>query len=309
LNLAEQRVAEASALRRFFHEQWETLQQLLHEYRQEQLQREQEEQAISGAVESIVEGTDRRLRLVSDYKDALRASAGELLTHIEELVSALPPALAVSKGRLTTDPLVRRLIRSRDNIELLFRRNPQVQQFFADPRYSQCEEVFGLLSLLRYEKTVLGSEVRGDIIMREVRQTLVNFTGRELLAPRPSEAEARNAVRQLLFDGVINHAKRQILYRRAAQSKEEQLQAQLHPEQHLNNPEVYLRLLTELLSEPRQLLRLNNDQIHINSLDVRLPHDQGSSSDTLELFEVGVGNEHSRVISLVRYPRAEFAAL
>ncbi|MEO5343567.1 MAG: hypothetical protein H7842_09565 [Gammaproteobacteria bacterium SHHR-1] len=302
----EQRVAEASALRRFFQEQWDTLQHLLHEQHQRQLGRQRQDQAVAGAVESIVTGTDGRLRLASHYKQALRRSARALLGYVEELAAALPPALPVSRRRLTTDPLLRRLIRSREQIEQLFRRNPQVQQFFADPKHSQCAEVFGLLSLLRYEKTVLGSEMRGDMILREVRQTAVNFTARQLALPRPSEEEARKAVRQLMFDSAVGHVKRQILFQRESLSQEQKRQARLHPEQSLNNPEVYLHLLTGLLANPQRLLQMKREQLCLNSMDIRLAESQASHHDRLLLYELGIGDERPRVISLVRYPRAEF---
>ncbi len=269
-------------------------------------EQERQESVLSGAVETIVEGTDKRVRVVSDYREALRLSAHQLLEYVEEIVAALPPALPVSHTHLATDPLVRRLIRSRDQIRELFRRNRLVQQFFSDPRYSTCEEVYGLLMLLRYEKTVLGSEMRGDMLIRGVRQTAVNFTARELVEPRSSEVEARNAVKQLLFESVVSHVKREIMRRREALSQEEKRYAILHPQENLNNPGVYLHLLTELLSSPRELLKMSNDELHINSMDIRLPEDAGTSSDTLELYEVGVGDEHSRVLSIVRYPRAEF---
>ncbi|MBF0256865.1 MAG: hypothetical protein HQL47_10505 [Gammaproteobacteria bacterium] len=311
LNEMDNRVAEASALRRFFQEQWDSLQQLLEDYRQQQAAEERRVVAVGAAVESIVEGTDRRLRVLSDYKDALRDSARELLEYIEEIVAALPPALPVSKRRLTTDPLLRRLIRSRDQIDELFLRNREIRAFFADPEHQQCDAVYALLFVLRYEKRVLGTEMRGDMLMREVPQTAVNFTGRELLAPRPSEEAARKALKQVLFDSVVAHAKRQILFKREALSEKERLQAQLHPEQNLNNPEVYLHLLRELLSSPRQLLQLHNAELQMNSLDILLGSeaaDSSQSGDRLQFFEVGVGAERSRVVSLLSYPRAEFQA-
>jgi hypothetical protein len=302
-----QRVSEASALRRFFQEQWDYLQELLEDYRSEQAQEAQEARILAEAVEAIVNGTDRRLRALSGYRKRLRESAHELLDHVEEIVAALPEPLLITRKSLVMDGTVRRLVRNREQYAELFQGNALIREFFNDPLRQTCQQAFALLYLIRYDKTVLGTEMRGQLLLRGVRQTAVNFASREVVAPCESEDSVRKVLKKSLFDSVVLHIKMELLQMREARTEEQRRQAHLHPDENLKNPEVYLRLLAEQLRSHRELLTLKDDQIRISKMGIRLPLDSTASSDMLRLFEVGVGGQ-SRVVTIVCYPRAEFAA-
>ena len=94
------RNTEASALREFFEEQIEHLQRLLDNRQQEKLRQKQQKAQLTQAIESLVEGTDSRLRVISSYQKMLRTSTGKLLNHIQNLVSVMPPPLAINHACL-----------------------------------------------------------------------------------------------------------------------------------------------------------------------------------------------------------------
>lgn len=303
--MLNQRVAEASALRRFFQEQWDYLQQLLDNYREEQLREERESEELAEAVEALVEGTDKRLRSLSSYQKRLRESAHQLLDYVEEITGSVPPPLRIDRKTLVLDPTVVRLFRNWEQVRGLLRENPAIAEFFQQPDNLAREIVFALLFLMRSEQTTTGSEMRGEVLVRDVLQTSVGFFAHELLEPRKCEAEARLALKQILFDSVVAHIKKETVAMRHARTEQEKRAAMLNPEENINNPEVYLRLLVERLAEPRQLLKLSNSQLNIDRMGIKLPLDGVNASELMHLYEVEVGEERARLVSLVSLQRDE----
>lgn len=295
------RIPEASALRAFFQEQWETLQQLLDARQEERLRIQQEQETLNDAVESIVEGTETRLRLASGYQRRLRGSARGLLEHIETLIDALPAAIELSQKAFVRDPWVNALFRNPHGMHQLFSGNSQVQAFFDEPAHQQSSEVFALLFVNRTEKRILGSEMRGDIIVSGVEQTAVSFTGHSLRAPRASEEQARYAVKELLFESVIQFL-RQRMTRLKYESRED---GKIGAQAALTNPDLYLERLLEQMHLPQSLIRLQDDQLRINSMGIKIPPDAPGRASEIALQELGVGDRPARVVTLVRYPRAE----
>lgn len=294
-----QRIAEASALRRFFQEQWNHIQSLL-EGRQ---QTEERTETLALAVETIVDGTDKRLRSLFGYQKRLREGARALLDYVESLVQRLPPPLLVSRRNLVMDPMVRKLIRTPQQLHSLFGTNSEIRQFFLDPGNNGRDEVFALMFFIYQQQQRFGAEMRGEIIMHDVQQTLVSFVAPEVVAPRASEPEIRSATKEMLFESAIGHIRLELVKQRA-QAMEEPGFRWLEPDRNIQNPEVYFNELLKLLARPGELLDIHEDQLHINSMGVKLPSEDNEVT-TLQLQQLAVGEEPTRVMSMVRFPRSE----
>lgn len=302
------RVAEAAALRGFFQDQWEHLRLLASDWRGQRARVGEQAQRITSAVESIVEATDSRMRGVGDYRERLRSSAHKVLDHIQGLVMAMPPAILVNRAAVVTDPLVSRLFGDRQRVREVFCEDPAVQAYFHSQEHADKEQVFALLFLLRHDKNILGPEMRGEMIVKEVQQTSVAFHGHRLQAAGPDEDWVRSATKRILFDNVITHIKHQITGLRHSQSEEEKRMGLLHPERNMDNPAVYIDMLVEQLGVPGKLIQLQDRMLRVDRMGIKLPLDSKASSDLLRLYELEIGEDHSRVAAIVRYPRSEFLA-
>ena len=299
------RISEASALRVFFQEQWEHLQQLLEARESNRLRHKAEAEKLSSAVESIVEGTDTRLSAIGGYHKRLRQSARELLDYIEGLVADMPPALQVSQAAYSGNSLVNTLFQNTETMHQLFSQSVPVQEFFRHPENRQQQEVFALLFLSRAEKDILGSEIRGEIILKDVPQTTVSFSGHQLIAPRATEEAARGALMKTLFESVTRQLKIEITRSRYGQTEEEKVAGAQNPRCNLNNPEVYIGMLVEQLSLPQKLLNLQDNLLRVSKMGIKLSLDSNVPSNKVRLYEVEVEGNESRVVTLVRYPRDE----
>ncbi len=302
------RISEASALRAFFQDQWEHLQQLLEARQSGRRQQQNEAKRLASAVESIVEGTDNRLRALGDYQKRLRKSARELLDYIEGLVAGMPPAVQLGQTAYSDNALVNMLFDNSRAMHQLFSSNQPVQAFFADRENPQRQEVFALLFLNRTEKNILGADLSGEVIQKEVQQTSVSFSAHQLIAPEETEQAARRALKKTLFDSVVQHLKLQMTELRYRGSREEKWAQAKQAERNIDNPAVYIEVLVEQLSLPQKLISLQDKLLRVSKMGLKLPLDARTPSNKVKLHEVGIGGQQTRIVTLVRYPRAELQA-
>jgi hypothetical protein len=299
------RIPEASALREFFDAQLTHLQQLLVVRQSIKHQQQSETKRLSIAVDTIVQGTDSRLRAIGNYQKRLRRSAHDLIDHIESLVADLPPAVKVSQATYYNNSLVNTLFPGTKAMHRLFSQSIPVRDFFNSPEHRQLQEVFALLLASRTEKHILGAEVCGEVILREVQQTTVCFSDHQLIDPQVTEENARLALKKYLFDSVIRQLKTRITRLRYRQTQEEKMAAMQNPQFNIDNPEVYIEMLIEQLSLPKRLLTLQDKQLRLSKVGIKLPLDSQYPSNKVTLHEVEIEGEQSRVVTLVRYPRQE----
>ncbi|MGD8587682.1 MAG: hypothetical protein PVG22_02520 [Chromatiales bacterium] len=276
----------------------------MQERRDQKLREQRKFNKICGAVETIVEGTDVRLRGICNYRNQLCEGACGLLRHIEAIVDSLPHPIGIDDDSLISDPMVRALFCDTQTLQRLFFNNRQLQAFFESTEFADRDEVFALLFLRCREKTILGSEIHGEILMREVRQETCHFYGHRLIAPSPSEAAARIGMIITLFENVVRYIKNLMLEKKMSLSKRQHHYSPLLLEQNLNNPEVYLRILVEQLSTPERLITLQDNHVRLNDMGIKLPLHSDKPSNLLCLNQIQIGERHPNVVRLIRYPKS-----
>lgn len=300
-----QRRSETSSLRNFFQDQLETLGRLVQNFQYQKSRQQQDRANLHEAIETLVNGTDTRIRGIGSYQKQLRDSASKLLQHINSLVDHMPPAIAVNKTTLITDPLVSTFFENREVMQDLFSGNKDVQSFFKAQENSETAEVFALLFITRKEKHILGAEVHNGIIIKDVAQTHVSFYDHRLVAPTRNEEEARLAMKKTLFECVVTHLKKHITDLRHNLSEAEQKHVAQHPEQNLSNPEVYIKMLAQQLSLPTELIKLHDQVIRLNKMGIKLSMEQADPAEVLQMKTLEVGENCCQAVCIVHFPRDE----
>jgi hypothetical protein len=83
----------------------------------------------------------------------------------------------------------------------------------------------------RTEKTVMGMELSGDLLKKDVLQVAVSFADHRIYSPAPSEPEAREGLKNCLFQGLVTNALERITTLRLTshrlQSKHQMLHSRL----------------------------------------------------------------------------------
>lgn len=287
----------------YYHRLQMNLQQQLDKRRQEKLRQRRELKRMRGAVEAIIDGTDSRLRSVKNYHKELGGCARNLLDHIEILVDSVPSPIVVDNNSLVLNPLVRTLLSDMEIVQRLLIRNQDVQEYFNTMDDGIRDEVYALLFIRHREKTILGSELRGDIILREVKQTCLGFYGHRLVGPSPSEQDVRFELLVTLFESVVRYIKDLFLEEKKQLINRSKNSVVVRPDQSIINPTVYLYKLIERLSSPSQLIKLQQNEVRVSKMGIKMQNETSIPSDLLKFHELQIGAEDSCIVSIIRYPR------
>jgi hypothetical protein len=75
---------------------------------------------------------------------------------------------------------------------------------------------------------------------------------------------------------------------------------------HLATPQVSLEQVIEVFSHPEKFVRLRQSTLRLNKMGIKIDESTRQPCNTLDLTEVSIGEELSRVVTLARFPRDEF---
>ena len=127
------------------------------------------ESLIEAAIERAVDGTDPRLRALFGYRKQLRPPVIHAIDHVVELVDGIPAPLPAGRSDYNADPRLKALFASADRMQEVFGNDAALNEFRGGSGKG-AERVIALLLAERVEKNVLGMELAGDLLRRDVAQ-------------------------------------------------------------------------------------------------------------------------------------------
>ncbi len=299
----ERRVAEASSVRAFFQDQWQYLTELLGVDADGYVPGVSDSQSLGEAVDMVVQGTDSRVRAVSSYKKRLRSGTRVLLEHIDSMVNHMPEPLKLSRHNFVYDPQVSAFFSSMDEIEKLCFQNHDINRFIAKAHTTDTGSFYALLFVKYLEKDIYGNELQGDIVQRDVKQTQVIFTGHRFIAPSRNGIEIRQALKQVLFENVIEHLKMVLTRLRHEEAQQTtSVVVDTSGVQSLNNPVEYLNTLVELLELPLDLVRLQESTVRLNKMGMKLSAGDDTNGEEIRLNHLEIGEDYTGLLMLTEIP-------
>lgn len=160
------------------------------------------ESLLEMAIERAVDGTDPRLRLLPGYRKRLREPVIHAIDHVVALVDAIPEPVPAGRADHGAEPRLAALFSSADEMLQHFSQEAALAEFMSGPG-GGAERVTALLLAERVERHILGMELVGDQVQRDVPQVTVSFTAHRLLDPNASEAEMRRLLKRRAFDHLL----------------------------------------------------------------------------------------------------------
>jgi len=320
------------------------LRDAIHHRLQEKEDRQSRRTEILNTVERVVEGTDSRIRLVNSYKKKLQGAVSNSLEYADDLIDLIPEAVDVSASAFVSDPYVNAFFVNVSDLQTVFSHSSEVREFMEDFSNVDTPRCCALLCMQKSEKTVMGVELAGDMLKRDVRQTAVSFSDHRIYSPTPSEAETREGLKQCLFGGLVTSALEHIVQLRLASQrlkKERQmLQARLRHYQHKEGgaeqnarselaqeieeirqklsmieeqlkkthpltPQESLEQVNTVFSRPDKFVRFKNVALRLNKMGIRIDTTSRQACNEIRLTEVKIGDELPRVVTLAKFPRDE----
>lgn len=161
---------------------------------------------IDAAIERAVDGTDRRLRALGDYRRRLREPVERAVDHVIALVDAMPAPAEISAQSFGADPRIRAFFSSVDHLHGVLGKLKDVREYRRHCAEIPADEIFGLLVMQKEERTVLGMELEGDAVRKDVVQVAVSFSHHRYIAPASSEKGTRWELKKRAFDFLIERA-------------------------------------------------------------------------------------------------------
>jgi hypothetical protein len=264
------------------------------------------------AIERAISGVEPLLKQTRRYPKAYRKSVRTALEYAHSLAFSLPGPVAVNLESYAQDSYVRAIFPTMDFVSEAFQASRAIQDYLhGNP---SADEAFALMGMRRFEKTMLGMEISGQVIQREVPQNVVYFTSHTIVDPAPSEQQARDRVALGFFNNLVGKVAKRV----ASRKQEMQLQLQeldlLKAHLHAANAEArpvlekaLSKMLTSLQSttrsldlhhyvddfeavllNPEQHLRLNQAPMILDSMGIRRDGD-GSAQGTPIIFNDLIG--------------------
>ena len=182
---------------------------------------------IRGAVERVISGTDPRLRIVGAYPKKLGPAVARAMDYIHRLVESLPPPVTIHPARFTSDPRLRAMFASSQHVREILSFGEELQHYRQRLRGGLPTDLYAVLRTTRTEKSALGIALNGNIIQRDVPQTVVNFQDPHIAFPAGSETKTRREMKKRAFDFLIKTALEQLAAARANHQQLEQQQRYL----------------------------------------------------------------------------------
>lgn len=161
---------------------------------------------IEKAIERALEATDPRIRAVSGYERALRPAVIHAIDHVVAMVEALPPAREADPERYGEDPELTAFFASKERLQQCFSFDSQLRDYLDAAGELVPDRFYALLVMARSDKRVLGMEMQGEMLRRDVAQVMVNFSGHRLVDPSGSEAKTRRELKRRAFDSLLEIA-------------------------------------------------------------------------------------------------------
>lgn len=287
--------------------------------------------AVAGCVEEAVDLIEPKLRLAAGYARRLHAPVARLLAHAEDFATRVPGPVELSRRSFGADPLVHALFGSADDLPRTLALSVAVRDYLARAPAAS-GELFALMGVRRAEKSILGVELQGEVIRRDVPQVAVYFRDHTLTGPAASEALARRFLARSAFESVVLRAADELAelrQRRATLEAEGSMlrarrrsapeDAALHAKcagneaalgaarSALQWPAVLARAVA-LIADPARHLRLEDVALTLSRMGIRGSSASSEPMDTIRFPEL-VGRDRRRwVVLLVRVPAEELSA-
>ncbi len=301
-NINDRRRHETKGLRELFGSQWRHFLTILESGAGKQGETTQNSALVTDAIETVIDGTDKRIRAIGSYKKRLRDTVRMTLDYIDTAVASIPQAIRVDKDSFSRNPEINAFFVNIDDMRNIFSTSRELQNFFKKTEHASCDEAYAILFVTRNEKTVLGKIIQDDMLVSEVKQTAVNFSEHEIVAASDSEEGARQGLKEFIFNHIVEYVSAHMLHIR--QQQQEQINKG-HMEICISgvcNPEVYLDELINQLTTPGPLLTHKKVRLRLNKMGIQVDENSSESVNEFTVHEFQIGKQPPRVVTLVRYP-------
>jgi hypothetical protein len=160
------------------------------------------------AMDKAVSLTNPRLKLLHSYQERLAPAVDISVRYLREMVLALPPSIEISEANWSSDPVLRAFFAAASDIPTALGRSHSLRTLF--DKYPGLDEAHIILGMTYNEQRVLGMSLQGDVIQRDVAQTVLNFSAPRARMCGHTEEEVRRLLGAQSFEYLVAQAMSEI---------------------------------------------------------------------------------------------------
>lgn len=154
--------------------------------------------SVDEAIDYVVKVTDARLTLVDHYRPRLSGPVRRTLEHLVSLRDTQPPTHEASALAWATDPTLRAMFSQTSELVSVFQRSDALRDFAAG--ISPLDPVYAVLGMDFEEQRHFGAGLQGQLLVRDVARTTLNFRQHRLRLFARSEIELVRAFSRRMLD-------------------------------------------------------------------------------------------------------------
>jgi hypothetical protein len=158
---------------------------------------------LAQAIERAVDRVEPRLKQAGGYPERYAGPVAHALAYARQLAEAIPGPVPINRQAYASDPLVHAMFASAEEVRSAICASQAMHEFRRD--HPDAGEVYALICMRRRAKAMLGIEMDGEVLRRDVPQEAVFFTDHTLADPGRTETEARERMAQGMFDSLLVH--------------------------------------------------------------------------------------------------------
>lgn len=181
------------------------------EWRQARKVARERHRALLDGVEAIVDRVDPRLRALASYRSQLVPALETAVQAVDGLIDALPPPVLVGRDAWTSTPHLRAYFTNPEKMQETFDTDSNVRDFLTSAEARGATEIFAAMSMRLDRSTRFGSEMVGDQVLADQRQSAISFSDYRIGVLATDENDFRRGLRRRVLEEVAARAMQQIL--------------------------------------------------------------------------------------------------
>lgn len=160
------------------------------------------------AIDKAIALTNPQLKLVRSYQERLAPAVELSINFIREMVLSLPQPIKVSAAFWSSDPVLRAFFAAASDIPSSLGRSNNLRTLI--DKYPQLDEIYFILVMSFSEQRVLGMSLQGNVVQRDVAQTIIGFSDHEARICGNEDKEVRRLLGTQAYEYLVAQALSQI---------------------------------------------------------------------------------------------------
>lgn len=253
----------------------------------------QDSPGLRPAIDRAIDSVEPLLRQAKGYPADYRKPVAAALEYAQSLAASVPGPVSVSRESYARDTLVHALFPDIDYVGEAIGSSVALRDYLRELHAGR--DLYALMGMRRFEKSVVGMELSGAVVQRDVAQKAVYFTSHTIENPAPTEQQARELVAMSFFDNLVGRVKSLVLQRKQDKQglllEKDLLMAKLRTASDRDRPMLekqldeqlkslqaafgalesgqYIEDFETVLLQPQRYLRLDQAPINIDSMGIR----------------------------------------